>query len=222
MSILDVQLKQGLVYSGLPQFKNKVEYAKRDIVAMLDKFPRSYVSVSWGKQSIILAHLVWCIDKTIPAVHWGGEDSDLIGDFENVKQQFLSRYPMEYVEMIRETKLREAILEFEKVNSYQGAFIGLCAYESKGRTYTIKNSNWNNIFIRKDGTARSCPLGLWTQDDIAAYLAINQLPLLSPYHRFGLDIRTSTGSRKGSYTERAVDFMNSINAAEMRRRWEQK
>jgi len=129
---------------------------------------------------------------------------------------------MEYIEMIRETKLREAIEEFETTNNFQGAFIGLCAYESKGRTYTIKNSDRNNIFIRKEGKARSCPLGYWTQDDITAYLAVHQLPLLSPYHKFGLEIRTSTGSRKGSYTERAVDFMNSINAAEMRKRWEEK
>ncbi|MBI5056976.1 MAG: hypothetical protein HZB61_10220 [Nitrospirae bacterium] len=218
MSILNEQLKKGRIHAILPQWRGLVRKAGLDISNMLKRHPHSYVALSWGKQSIVLAHLVRSVNADVQAVHWTGPDAELIGNFEEVKNLFLSRFPLKYIELQRGKVLRAAITEWVKDKDFNGVFIGLCAYESKGRSQAVRVAGHDSIF-ETGNIARCYPMGKWTQDDLAAYIAVNDLPLLRPYHRFGLEVRTSTGARPGSYTERAVDLMNSSNAAKMRKRW---
>jgi 3'-phosphoadenosine 5'-phosphosulfate sulfotransferase (PAPS reductase)/FAD synthetase len=220
MSILKRQLEDGRIYAMLPQHKRKIDIAMRDIRNIISRCPDFYVSNSWGKQSVVLAHLVYSVSPQIENIHWTGEDAELIGNFAEVRNAFLSSFRVPYTELVRHTSLRDAISAYHKEHDRQGYFVGLCAYESKGRQKSIANQRSGSVLPLASGMVRCCPIGEWTQDDLAAYIAVHNLPLLNPYHKFGLSVRTSTGARHGSYTERATDLMGSSKAAELQKRME--
>ena len=221
MSLLDKQLKDGLLWAKLPQFKRLVSLSRQCVEMMLRDYQDSYVSNSWGKQSIVMAHLVWSVNPKVPNVHFTGEDAEIISNFSEVRDEFLSRMHIPYIERKRETHLREAIEAYNSDVNPQGYFVGLCAYESKGRTRSIENSR-NQILMLKNGVARCTPIGWWTQEDLAAYIATYELPMLNTYHRYGLEARTSTGARHDSFTERAVDYLPSSKADILRKRMEER
>ncbi len=217
MRIIAQQLKEGKLLSALPQFKAKEEKARSDIVAMINATNNPYCSCSWGKQSIVLSHLVWSVDPTIKIVHFTGDDAELIGDFDNVRDTFLKEYEAPYEEVRRGVHFRDAVKSFNAQSGHDGVFVGLAEEESRGRRITCRNANSQNI-LDCLGMKRSTPLARWTVNDLAAYIAIHNLPLLSTYVKYGLDVRTSTGCRAGSYTEGAVDYISSTKAAEMMKR----
>ena len=221
MKILERQLYEGLIYSRLPTFKAKIETARRNIETMLSQADRSYVALSWGKHSIVMAHMVFSIDPSVLFVHWSGPDANLIADFDQVRDTFLASFPLNYLELSEGEfgRLSLAVKEFVKTHDMNGVFLGLCAYESKGRKITIRSSDTENIFVYKTGMSRCCPIGKWVQDDVAAYISLHGLPLLSTYHRYGLDARTSVGVTPGYHSERGIDMISSTKQEAIHRRW---
>jgi sulfate adenylyltransferase subunit 2 len=219
VSVLSKQLEAGRVLALMPQHRRLVAQAREDIGVMLGRFPRSYVSLSWGKQSIVMAHMAYGVRAEVPCVHWTGEDAELIGDFAAVRDAFRARWPIRYVELPRAERLREAVAEYVEREGMDGVILGLAAEESRARRMTTAKGDRNNIWIYASGLARCCPLARWRTDDLAAYIATHDLPMLEPYRRFGLEVRTSTGAREGSFTERALDLMHSSQAARMRKKW---
>jgi 3'-phosphoadenosine 5'-phosphosulfate sulfotransferase (PAPS reductase)/FAD synthetase len=222
MPTLHEQLAEGALYKMLPQWRQTMRIARADIEEMLCRCKKPYVALSWGKQSIVMAHMVYTIAPYVPCVHLTGEDAELIGNYKDVSAEFLSRWPVPYTEWPRGDKLSDAIAEFDAANDYTGVFVGLSAFESKGRKFTILKSDNRNILRRADGRLRCCPLANWGIRELAAYISQFDIPLLAPYLRYGLDIRTSTGCREGGRTEGAIDLMPNNAAAEMRRRWRER
>lgn len=221
MNKLESELKQGAIWAKMPPYKRLERDTLRSVEKMLSECPDSYVSNSWGKQSVVMAHLVWRVNSAVPNVHFTGDDAGLIADFSNVKRTFLARFSVTYIERVRALKLRDAIRQYNEETNPQGVFVGLCAYESKGRTKTIESSR-DSILVMKHDPIRCTPLGWWKQEDLAAYIAKYDIPLLDTYHRFGLEARTSTGAKFGSFTERALDYLPSSRAAKLRANMEAK
>ena len=221
MNLLNKQLAAGKIYMGLPQYIRKVDKARNDIIAMLSRCEKNYVALSWGKQSIVLAHQVYSVSEDIPCVHWTGPDAQLIADFNSVRDQFLSRWGIKYLEFSEGPMgdLMGAIDKFVYKYKMQGVFLGLSAYESKGRKHTLRKNDSDNIYAYASGMFRCCPLADWTAHDLAAYITSHDLPLLSTYHRYGLDARTSVGVTPGSHAERGIDLLKSENQAKIRNRW---
>ena len=209
------------MWMKLPQYQRKEQKLQSDIAMMLTKSPRAYVSLSWGKQSIVIAHAVYVIDHHIPHIHWTGDEAELLCNFAEVKKQFTGKYPLNYQEKRRDTTLRDKMAEFNASGEFDGYFVGLAMDESRTRKITCLNADPNNQLVCY-GLIRCTPLARWSWRDIAAYVAKYDLPLLDTYHKFGLEARTSSGSRPGSYTERAVDYISSTNAFELRKRWNKK
>jgi len=222
MNVLDQQLAEGRMLAVMSPYRCLLAKAKEDISAMLRQCRDPYVALSWGKQSIVMAHMAFEIDTRILCVHWTGEDAELIADFNAVQEAFCARWPLNYIECWRGLKLRDAISAYEAGGNHDGVLVGLAAEESKARRYTLAKGDRNNIYRYADGRLRCCPLARWTVLDLAAYIATNELPLLNTYRRFGLDARTATGCRPGSATSKATGYMSSSNAAEMRRRWKKR
>ena len=222
MPTLREQLAEGALLRLTPQWRMTMRRAEADVSEMLRRCQRPYVALSWGKQSIVMAHIVYTIAPSVPCVHWTGPDAELIGDFRAVSAAFLARWQVNYCELQRGEKLSEAIADFDASSGHDGVFVGLSAFESKGRRMTIRNSDHRHILRYADGRVRCCPLAEWGIVELAAYIGLHDVPLLEPYRRYGLDVRTSTGCREGGRTEGAIDLMRSGAAAEMRKRWRAK
>ena len=215
MNLLDRQLREGRMLAKLPQYKRTLNKAITSIERMFQKSPQSYVTLSWGKQSIIVAHMVFqCAPKT-PCVHWSNKNAELFADFTATRDLFIKRFPLNYIEFPEgDTDLQGNGQRYLQENELTGVFMGLAAEESKGRKYTLKGGQ-ETIRQYKNGTWRCCPLAAWNTLDLAAYIVTHDLPLLSPYRRYGLEMRTSTGATPGSHSERGLDFLSSTQRREL-------
>lgn len=149
---------------------------------------RCYASVSWGKDSTVLAHLVWRIAQegtSIPLVHfkqewWANPDCDLVRD------AFLAAHPgLQYDEIImrydysrevhehRSLYLEDAYREAAKLHGWR-YITGLRGDESRARRLRMKGHGLS--------TPKTCaPIGWWNASQVYAYLAHHQLPVHPAY-----------------------------------------
>jgi len=172
------------------RIKKKIE----DALITIEKFcvvaPHSHVSVSWGKDSIVLLDLCKRVKKDIDIV-WidrgeGGDVPDVYGLIERYKERgyrirrvptpksILNLYEDYSVEEVEQKKLITHMLKetCNKVNAeYDGFFWGIRAKESKGRKMFAKC--YKGIFERTTGAKTCSPLLWWTARDIWAYIYIN-------------------------------------------------
>ena len=154
----------------------------------LRKFSESgpfYLSVSWGKESVVAAHLVAAMKLSIP-VRWFPA-----GDVENpdcalVRDEFLRRFDIDYHEHPA-TELEwsrdgfylvhdGAQSHFAKVSKAFGVRYasGIRAEESRARR--LRLAHWG------ENTINTCaPIGWWSLDDVYAYLARYDLPIHPVY-----------------------------------------
>lgn len=223
MGIITKQLKEGLLLSRLPQFKQKEILALDHIRIMEQASKKNYVACSWGKQSIIVAHMVSLINPDIDIVFFNGPDSELISNFKEVSNQFINDFSIiNYIELQdSERHLKTSAWDFTFKNKYTGFYMGLAKIESKGRHYTL-NKNKRGIFQYKNNIYRCCPLADWSIMDCAAYIAKHNLPLLNIYKKYGLEYRTSAGVTPGSHAEQGIDLLSSDNQYEINKRWKER
>jgi len=215
MNLLERQLSEGHMLAKLPQYKRKEQKAIRDIRQMFRVAPRSYLALSWGKQSIIVAHMIFRIAVRVACVHWSNPNAERLADFTATRDTFLSRFLLDYTEFPEgDTDLKGNGKRYMQQQGLTGVLMGLAAEESNGRKYTLKQGK-ETIMQYRDGTWRGCPLADWIVPDLAAYIATYNLPLLRPYRRYGLQVRTSTGAKPGSHSERGLDFLNSTEKEDM-------
>lgn len=199
MGIYEQQLAQGKLLAMMPDHKRKVQKALADIQQMLGVCDAPYVSLSWGKQSICLMHLVYQVDQTIPGVFWREPETHIITDFDNVIEQFIERWAILYFDvMLDEPSHHQAAAKWEAMNNKNGVFMGFVRHESKSRRFTTAKADRHNIYRRKNGFYRSTPLRYWSDMDISAYAALHDIPMLNLYHKFGFMARTSAGVEIGT------------------------
>jgi len=218
------QIENGLLQARMPQHKKKVAAALIDIAEFLRVCNRVYVSVSWGKDSIVLAHLVLQVSPQIDLVHWGSDQEQYISNFEEVKNTFLATHGGCYRDVrsasLMTGKLRNAGKEWSLEQGYDGYFVGLTAEESRGRRYALNKAGKHNIFTYTDGFKRSCPLAAWSMEDVTAYVAKNSLQMLDIYERYGMDSRTSSRIKQHGYTRKGFEYLSSSNQQKIKESWE--
>lgn len=223
MKVLEKQLAEGKLLMLLPQFKRKEAKALADIAKMIVLHPQTYLSLSWGKQSIILAHMAWQLRCNIPIVFFDEPDTDIIANFQEVQNQFLEVWNINYRQINDgQESPRRSGKKFAAENDLDGVVMGLAAHESRARNYTLSKNDRNNIFAYANGNYRCCPLAQWTIKDYAAYIAKYDIPLLSTYHKYGLEARTSAGITPGKTSYMGRDFLNSSDQAELDKRWKER
>lgn len=193
MGIYEAQLQQGMLLSHLPQWKAMEKKAIEDIRHFITICKRPYVSLSWGKQSTILAHMAYRCAKEFHIIFINEPDTDILANFAEVRTQFLQKWTINYIQyFMREGFLKDFAEEFENEHGYDGIIMGLAEIESKSRKMTLRKADKHNIFYYKNGKKRCCPLRKWKNIDIAAYVAKYKIPMLSTYHRYGFDARTAS------------------------------
>jgi 3'-phosphoadenosine 5'-phosphosulfate sulfotransferase (PAPS reductase)/FAD synthetase len=212
--IFEEQMKEGLILARMPEFQYKVIKAKNDIAVAMQRCTSPYVALSWGKQSIVLMHLVYSVSNQVPGVFWKGPESNIIADFDNVRDLFLSRFLIPYFELFCAEDFKKTASEWAREQDKDCVFMGLVQFESKARKLTLSKANSFNIFYYKTTTRgvkiRSCPLASWTNQDIVAYTASNNLPVLNTYKKFGFDVRTAARIKlQGkSFTQLGFDLLS--------------
>lgn len=142
-----------------------------------------YASISWGKDSVTLAHLVWLSEAPVLLWHYRGAIS-YNPYTELVRDAFLARFDVEYGEVFPEydPEWSEARIDAAFVRCLGMAgdryLSGIRAGESFGR----------RVRMRRHGlaTMRTCaPLGWWTVQDVFGWLAVHDLPVHPNYAMLG-------------------------------------
>ncbi len=144
-----------------------------------------YVGTSWGKDSVVVAHLARRVSTGLLLVHgtfrqgdaWEDVDGTRIRRAENphcadVRDAFLARWPMEYREIQRgQERLRNALPR--ALPGYR-RITGIRAEESGVRQMSARTHGL--------ATARVCrPILYWTLADVFGYLAKHDLPVHPSY-----------------------------------------
>ena len=183
-----------------------------------------YAGVSWGKDSVVVAHLLWRVARGVPLVHLRptnhNPDCDLVRDayfagfpgqpYEEVLVDYggIDRISLPHQEVDRQTDQRwyAAIRQCEKV--YGGRHIlGIRAGESMGRRFRMMRWGLNS----KNASA---PIGRWTTQDVFAYLATYRLPVHPAYGCLG-------GGRWPRERLRVAEIGDTHGTGSGRREWEQ-
>lgn len=154
-----------------------------------DDEPRGIASVSWGKDSVIVAHLVAMTGLPIPLV-WVRSDPFETPECEQVRDAFLAAHPaVRYEERsvaLRNPKRGEPGFEEHHERGGPGQDVlaegmpesryvsGVRAAESRIRAISI--------YSRGDVTRNTCrPIGHWTGAQVFAYLHREGLPVHPAY-----------------------------------------
>jgi len=159
---------------------------EKESIKNIKTFNPDYISVSWGKDSVVLAHL---------AIQAGNYNFAWFrNQFENnyctlVRDCFLKKYEINYVEFNKNVTEKEVInneINFHLLKIHKQAeqkfgkkyATGIRTQESGIRKITIKK---NNIASNN----RISPIAHWTTQDIFSYLAKNNLPIHPNYAMLG-------------------------------------
>jgi phosphoadenosine phosphosulfate reductase len=151
-----------------------------------------FTGVSWGKDSTVLAHLVWLADMRIPLV-WARADRFESPECEQVRDLFLASHPgVRYEEHVYRWRVslrgepgwssdqpgQDALAE--TLDGLHGGrrITGIRAAESGGRRMSAKTHGL--------ATGRSCrPILHWRDEQVFAYLAREDLPVHPAYAMSG-------------------------------------
>lgn len=199
MTKFERQIEEGRILSKLPSWQRLVQATRSEIAAFIAAHSSAMLSLSWGKQSTVLAHLLHEMRLRIACVFFREEQSHLVADFDALSHTFLAKWPINYVEESGDHHLKSRAAAYRAETGVRGTLLGLAAEESSSRRMTTAKGwlRW------ADGTWRCTPLRKWTWRDIAAYHAAHDLPCLAAYRRLGFETRTSAGL--AGHAEKGLD-----------------
>lgn len=158
-----------------------------DVIREFARKGNCYAGVSWGKDSVVLAHLLAIYAPSVPLA-WVKQIPLFNPDCELVRDAFLRTYPSRYEEIV--IQLRRGHLTWHATGSIEAGFAR--AVELFGPRYfsgiRAGESGGRKIRMRRHGptSKNACaPLGWWTETDIFGYLAIHDLPVHPVYAMLG-------------------------------------
>jgi phosphoadenosine phosphosulfate reductase len=193
------------------RISRKVERSVEEITGFVAKHPGCYASVSWGKDSTVLADM--CERAGVPLV-WIREEPIFNPDCLLVRDEFLAlRQDCKYEEIRVHCRYGDGT--WHATGTLESGFRQ--ARERYGPHYLLgirrEESGQRAIRFMVHGltSLHACaPLGYWTVADVFAYLAVNRLPVHPVYGMLGGErwrrehLRVcSLGGQRGSQMGRA-------------------
>lgn len=182
-----------------------------------------HAGTSWGKDSVVLCHLLWNASPDIPLMHLRPTNHN--PDCDAVRDRYFAQFPgqsytevvVDYsgidrvglpdheVDRLTDERWYAAIRDYEAVH-YDRHLLGIRSDESFGRM--IRTLRWGI------NTARtSAPLAHWRTADIYAYLALHNLPVHPAYAMLG-------GGRWPRERLRVAEIGDTHGKGSGRRDWE--
>lgn len=207
MTKLEQQLRVGLIYSKTQQYKNRLRITIQSLNRFFELTENPYLALSFGKQSIVLAHIIYQIRPQTPMILLRSWETFLLHDMERVIDEFTQSAKINLKVHFKDNVSwndwdwqttrdygQKDIQNMgdEACPGWDGVIMGLSKDESVARRISCSSSNtdWKTIFQYKDGRYRCTPIQFWQMNDLAAYIATNSIPLLSAYNK-GLEARTT-------------------------------
>jgi sulfate adenylyltransferase subunit 2 len=199
------------IWSRHPTHKRRLEKAIMIIRESLELCEKPYVAFSCGKDSSVLADLVFDIDPTVPLRFLSSGETRLLHDVDKVIDYFRVRgadvqeinidrvFSEGWSDSSWEAQRKAGNRDMELLNiGYDAVFMGLRAQESRRRQISLMAQRTEGLppycyrykHIR-NGMLRICPLAEWKTEDVAAYLHQKQIPVLDWYEEHGLAARTT-------------------------------
>lgn len=177
-----------LLHAKTKGFAYKVKQADGFMRAAFQKRP-TVVSVSLGKDSVVLLHLAATVQPKFDAVHVGDVLEDMIANFSEVREGLLSRPLFAQVtwhQLSTEmggASVPQTLEAWGLHERYACSVIGLRIEENGGRIFSL--AKYGAIHQYETGVQaglwRVCPLIHWSWMDVWAYIVSNDLPYLSVY-----------------------------------------
>jgi phosphoadenosine phosphosulfate reductase len=164
-----------IAYSELPAFKNKVLKTLEVIRSALAIAP-AYVSLSWGKDSIVMLHLCQQVQADILAVNFADELQHLQDSYAEVERDYCQSFSTKLLRIASDGKL---LHDIKTLTATPMSMIGCRADESRHRRIAI--ARYGLIHQYADGRWRCFPLARWKSQDVWAYTASRGLPHLKSY-----------------------------------------
>jgi 3'-phosphoadenosine 5'-phosphosulfate sulfotransferase (PAPS reductase)/FAD synthetase len=203
--VLEKWKQQYLLHSLTSDFKKNLKRGEEVVKDFLDLGLNQYCSISGGKDSTVMMHLVWSIS---PKNKFVSEKDDM--DFPEelpYMEELRVKYNLDLDIITPPVKLWDIVMNhditedihssgtawsdtyfydllraYQEINKIKGVFLGLRAGESKGRLMNFKgkghiyyNQTWKQVVCQ--------PLALWTAKDVFAYLFTNDVPILPVYFK---------------------------------------
>ncbi len=214
----DAQIMAGKIYARTPRFDRAVKFATEGLERLSELAPRWYVAISFGKQSICLAHLAQSIKHDVPLYFLASTETWSMFNYQEVIDDYVAKYnpnltivQTDHLETGKTWKQsRDAgDKDLQKMcdeKDWDGWAWGLSMDESKPRRITIatgirQRNGHPSIYQYGSGKYRCCPLMKWEIQDLAAYIATHNLKMLNVYEKYGLTQRTTA-----RFTKQAVEF----------------
>lgn len=170
-----------IIHAQSQRLRERQAESLNALIAFIVGKPRPYLSVSWGKDSVVCAHLLWCVDRQVPLVYLRPHPT-ANPDCAAVRDAFLVQYPLPYYERTPDWT--------EPGSSFEGEWraverdfgnrhiSGVRAEESGGRK--IRMRRWGLE------SANACaPIGWWSVGDVFGYLSLYNLPIHPAYAMLG-------------------------------------
>lgn len=155
--------------------------------AEFNKSGNCYASVSWGKDSLVLAHIVRLAAPTVPLI-WVRVEPIANPDCMAVRDAFLRMFPGPYEEIVVQCRRDRA--GWHATGTLEAGFAK--AVQRFGGRYLngvrAEEAGYRKIMMRKLGLAgpNTCrPLGWWTAAEIYGHLAVHDLPVHPAYAMLG-------------------------------------
>jgi 3'-phosphoadenosine 5'-phosphosulfate sulfotransferase (PAPS reductase)/FAD synthetase len=227
------QIEYGKIHAKLPGFQRKVDEANHAIAQILEIAPHSYLSISFGKDSTVMAVLVRKQCPKLPMYFLASDETWVLSNYAEVINQFCDQYPIN-LKIIQtnhiwnndhqtwaqsRTKGDNDLRSFDSIEDWDGKFVGLTKEESKSRKISLatrKNQPADLhplIFRYINDKYRCCPLANWTLQDIAAAIATWDIPVLDTYKTLGLAARTTARLTKLAATWGGLTALKQSNLA---------
>lgn len=194
------------LHSKFPAHQKRVQKSQEIIREALTQMERPYAAVSFGKDSLVLMHMVIQERPDIPIV-WSdrGLEAELPETYaliETLKEKYhinlvvlkpeismfeiYRRYGLPEIDdhvsrlTVKEINLVWTFAKYTKETGSDGYFQGLRADESHGRTMMARK--YGVLFTRKRDNFLTCnPLFWWTARDVWAYIVENKIPYHPEY-----------------------------------------
>jgi phosphoadenosine phosphosulfate reductase len=203
-----VDKEDSRLYSKLPVFRRRIARARLIISEAQQTIIKPYLSCSFGKDSVVLLHMVLQQAPDIPVVFINS--GYCFPDTYEVRDRFIRDYninlveiqqPHDYMEIIDRYGLpddrtpaqqdkvvrllkKDLANEWAKTNGYDGHFWGIRKDESAGRR-VILNNRGPLFYAQVAGLWRCSPLADWRWEDIWAYVHSNNIPYSKIYKKTG-------------------------------------
>lgn len=197
-------------------YEAKLEETKKVIKEALVTHAKPVVACSFGKDSILIMHLVNQIDNSVPAVfnNTGVEFKETL----EYKERLRKEWDLEVIELKpemsfwdcvkeygypkqsrnsktgdrREPKCckilkRDPMLKFQKEYKPDLVFVGLTSGEGRSRRMAFIRFGNATFYTKSEGLDKCVPIIWWMPDEVFEYFRREEIPLNPAYENYGID-----------------------------------